>query len=97
MKIKYVIIDEAYPVVISECHKHSDVRAMGPITSAGFFAFKEEPDNSPTAICPTKLAVDVWGESVSLGLKSNPADALILERLLNSLPLTAAPTKTGRK
>lgn len=85
MKIKYVIIDEAYPVVISECHKHSDVLGMDRrITSAGFFSVREEEDNSPTAICCTKLAVSVWGESVSLGVKSNPTDALILERLFNS-------------
>lgn len=85
MKIKYVIIDEAYPVIISGCHKHSDVLGMDRrITSAGYFSVREEEDINPHAIALRKLAVTVWGESQSLGVKSEPSDAAILERLFST-------------
>ena len=81
MKIKYVILDEAYPVIFGECNKHSDFKRAGLPTSAGFCSIHAEPDNSPTAICPVKLVVSCWGKSESLGIGSAPNDAQIIQRL----------------
>jgi hypothetical protein len=82
MKIKYVIYDECYPVLISEATQHADVRGVGiKVTSAGFCSFyRGEPMSEDAG-----WHVSCWGESVSLGIKSNPAhDQFILERLLGS-------------
>lgn len=81
MKLKYVIIDEGYPVLFGECNKHSDFSRVGRITSAGFCLVREEDDTSPHAVALRKLTVTAFGESHSLKIKSAPHDASIIERL----------------
>ncbi len=82
MKLKYIIFDDSYPCIIGECNKHSDVHGMGHPTSAGFCSIREVADDSPHAISLRKIEVHCWGESSSLGVKSNHEhDSKILERL----------------
>lgn len=74
MKTKYIIIEYSYPIIFSECNKHSDFKHLGEITSAGFCNVNLYEDE-----------MDVYGESVSLGIKSDPDnDAPILNKLIFS-------------
>lgn len=71
MKLKYVIFDELFPVLLTEAMGHSEVRPQMKPTSAGF-----------CSIHPHDNTVAVWGESVSLKLKSQPTDAFLIEKML---------------
>jgi hypothetical protein len=77
MKIKYVIFDVNQPVLVGDYAQHSDVRLKyrGEPTSAGFCAFSWNEEKCD-------WDVNVWGESVSLNLKSHPDDAKAIARLL---------------
>jgi len=85
MKLKYVVYDECYPVIFGEYANHSDVslKYKKP-TSAGFVSLHEEdaPEGSP--FCQVRiLTASCYGESISLGVKSHPNDARLIERLFN--------------
>ena len=71
--IKYVIIDDCFPVVFSAAIPHKDVAiglcSHGPVTSAGFLT--DQGDH-----------ISAHGESVSLDIKSKPGDSRILTRFL---------------
>lgn len=77
-RVKYIIIDDISPILFSEMETHAKVAAMAagrPITSAGFCSlfFVEEGH----------IAANVYGESVSLKLKSDPEDAALIERMFS--------------
>lgn len=74
MKVKYVMFDGAYPVLLSAAHQHAEVKATGTPTSAGFCSFQPKPGGG--------WDVRVWGESLSLNLVSEECDALFLAQLL---------------
>lgn len=84
-RIKYVIKSGVYPIVFSECNQHVDFQHTngGAPTSAGFCTIHPgtpPPDYPGT----TYLEVRCYGESISLGIKSNPEhDKYIIERFLN--------------
>ena len=85
MKLKYVIYNDSQPVLFGGYFQHSQVRAGVP-TSAGFCSIKEVPTPEDSTICTaTMFEVAVWGESVSLGVKSDPSDADMIARMLNSM------------
>lgn len=71
--MKYIIIDESFPVVFSDATKHSDLLPLGNITSAGFCSFSVNEKGDVRA--------STWGESVSLGVKSKEGDLFFLEAL----------------
>lgn len=73
MKQKYVIIDDCFPIIFSNAHKHSDFRSVkGKVaTSAGFFQIDFE-----------NKTVVVFGESTSLKLKPQLTDVTDLNRLI---------------
>ena len=78
MKIKYVIFGEMDAVLLGSTQNHSDVRSCNAKpTSAGFCSFHHSAEEC-------KFKADVWGESISLKLKSDPRDAYIIEYLLNN-------------
>lgn len=62
--IKYIMIDEAFPVIFGSMFSHRDVamglRGLGQVTSAGFV----QNNGDGTFSC--------YGESISLGIKSTP-------------------------
>lgn len=75
-RVKYVITKDKEIIVFSELFNHSDFRSNNPI-SAGFISFGVK-DGNPTCSC--------YGESISLGLKSNPEeDTMIAKRQLNMM------------
>lgn len=81
MRLKYIIFDNAFPVVFGEYFKHSDMQISNGLkpTSAGFCIVKSENDDAKKhnkVIC--------FGESTSLNLKSSPLDSKMVERLFNS-------------
>ncbi len=87
MKIKYIIFDEILPVLFSEGHQHKAYRQIGIPTSAGFCAFEQIEDRDPFSLTYKKklYKVTCWGESISLGIKSNPEwDESIIKRLLEN-------------
>ncbi len=85
--MKYVIIEDCFPIIFCEAFKHSDFArtAHGKPTSAGFCSFEEvpTPENHPTIFTKTMKKVTAWGESVSLGIKSGKNDADIIAEMLN--------------
>ena len=85
MKLKYVIIDKCTPILFTEAHRHVEFKRLGNITSAGFCDFKEEPTpEDRTDISTSRMfVVTVWGESVSLRLRSDKNDARLIENMLN--------------
>lgn len=80
-KIKYIIFDGHTPVIFPDNLGHDDV-ARGTRqrpTSAGFVYLRPISDGKRTFINST-----VYGESISLDLKSNgDQDNLIIEKFLN--------------
>ena len=85
MKLKYVIYNDSQPVLFGGYFQHNQVRA-GVATSAGFCSIREVPTPPESHICTaTTFEVQVWGESISLGVKSQPHDAELIARMLNSM------------
>lgn len=76
-KLKYVIIDDCFPIIFGEAHKHSDFsrNRLGKPTSAGFCHIHQAGEEGMTVSC--------FGKSVSLEIESQPGDAQIIEKLLN--------------
>ncbi len=86
MKLKYVIVDDCYPILFGEYYQHSVFKNRGTITSAGFCSIKEveTPSDRMDITTVTMTEVSVWGESISLGVKSDPEhDKRLLERMFN--------------
>lgn len=85
MKLKYVIIDHCKPITFGEYFKHSDFSHMGEITSAGFCSIQQIPTNFekyPRISTVDMFEVTCFGESISLGIKSNPSTDEVLIRML---------------
>jgi hypothetical protein len=77
LKQKYIITKNIEIIVFSELLQHSDFKSFNPI-SAGFISFGINKEGNPTCSC--------YGESISLGLKSNPEeDTKIAKRQLYML------------
>jgi hypothetical protein len=77
LKTKYIITKDKEIIVFPELLQHSEFRRFEPI-SAGFISFGVNKQGNPSCSC--------YGESVSLGLKSNPdEDTMIAKRQLNML------------
>lgn len=72
--MKYVIIGYALPILFHEGIEHKKAVGSQQATSAGFVDL-----NSVDG----RIKADCHGESISLGLKSDPADADIIEMFLN--------------
>ena len=82
---KYIIVDGGsfkQPILFDNTIAHSEFTDMYPnpdyILSAGFFAVGAKPSEND----PDDIDVSVFGESVSLKLKSNPEDARHIKRIL---------------
>ena len=77
LRTKYIITKDKKIIVFSELLQHSEFKRFQPI-SAGFISFGVNKQGNPSCSC--------YGESVSLGLKSNPdEDTMIAKRQLNML------------
>ena len=63
-KVKYIKTEQKQIVVFGELHQHLEFYNFKPI-SAGFIGFGIDKEGNLTCEC--------YGESVSLGLKSDPA------------------------
>jgi len=72
---KYIIIDELFPILFTECQTHKDLAHGMRVTSAGFFCTSIEKD---------KIKVHCYGESISLNIKNQPDDARLIEKFLSS-------------
>jgi hypothetical protein len=87
MKLKYVMINHTRPIIFGEYFSHDEFASMGKITSAGFLSIADVPYNkeihSPTHCGNRYYEVYVYGESVSLKLKSEEDDKYLIEQLLN--------------
>jgi hypothetical protein len=71
-KAKYIRTKDNEIIVFSELQLHSKFKHFEPI-SAGFIFFSIDEDrNNPDCIC--------YGESISLGLKSNDDDTQLAKR-----------------
>jgi hypothetical protein len=73
--MKYIVIDREKVAVFSDLFTHSEFKPMGNITSAGFVVIGEDHGK-----CDTTCTI--WGESVSLGVKS---DQELDEKLINRM------------
>ena len=77
LRQKYVITKDGVIIVFPELLQHSEFRRFEP-KSAGFISFGVNKQGNPTCSC--------FGESISLGLKSNEEeDTFIAQRQLNML------------
>lgn len=76
MALKYIITRYS-PIVFSSSEKHSEVaKGLGDIESAGFLIITVDENK--------KMVCSVYGESISLKVKSHPDDKIKLERMLNN-------------
>lgn len=75
-RVKYINVEDNI-IVFPELMQHSQFRNMGP-KSAGFIAFGTDKWGNPTCGC--------YGESVSLGLKSDPKDTLLAIKQITLTP-----------
>jgi len=77
LKQKYVITNKGLIIVFSELLQHSEFKDFNPVR-AGFISFGVNKEGNPTCEC--------YGESISLGLKSNPEeDTKMAKKQLNML------------
>lgn len=77
IKTKYVITKNKEIIVFPELLQHSDFKHFSPI-SAGFISIGINKQGNPSCSC--------YGESISLGLKSNPEeDTELAKRQLNMM------------
>ena len=77
LKQKYIITSDKVIIVFPELLQHSEFKHFNP-TSAGFISFGVNKEGNPSCSC--------YGESISLGLVSNPEeDTKIAKRQLNML------------
>ena len=77
LKTKYVITEDKVIIVFPELIQHSEFKHFNP-TSAGFISIGVNKQGNPSCSC--------YGESISLGLKSNPEkDTELAKRQLNRL------------
>lgn len=72
--MKYIIIGYALPVIFQRGLNHRAVAGIMSATSAGFVDL---------SAVDGRIKANCHGESISLGLKSDPADAEIIEMFLN--------------
>ena len=78
MKLKYIITDYS-PVIFNETISHDEAaQGLGQIHSAGFLYvdFNE---------ITRRFDCKPFGESISLGIKSNSDDKIKLDRMFNSM------------
>jgi hypothetical protein len=68
-RAKYIKTKDKEIIVFGEIMVHSDFKNMNPI-SAGFISFGINEDGNPTCSC--------YGESISLGLKSDEEEDTFL-------------------
>ncbi len=77
LKQKYIITKDGVIIVFPELLQHSEFKRFNP-TSAGFISFGVNKEENPSCSC--------YGESISLGLKSNPEeDTKLAKKQLNML------------
>jgi hypothetical protein len=77
LKQKYIITSNKVIIVFPELLQHSEFKHFNP-TSAGFISFGVNKEGNPSCSC--------YGESISLGLVSNPEeDTKIAKRQLDML------------
>jgi hypothetical protein len=77
LKTKYVITEDKVIIVFPELIQHSEFKHFNP-TSAGFISIGVNKQGNPSCSC--------YGESISLGLKSNPEkDTELAKKQLNML------------
>lgn len=75
-RAKYIITRGGRIIVFPEMFYHSDFKEFDPVR-AGFISFRVE-EGEPSLSC--------WGESISLGLKSDPErDTILAKRQLGLL------------
>jgi hypothetical protein len=81
MKGKY-IIREYGAVMFNDCYNHNDFGNERCVTSAGFFCVNFDVRE------PQGIKVTCWGESTTLGKKSDPInDAKKIKRLICNLSI----------
>lgn len=87
MKLKYIVFDDALPVLFGEYFKHTDivVKTEAEPTSAGFCTIKKEIVLQD-GVEAEHIKVDCFGESSSLNLKHRPQDCKVIENLFNPRP-----------
>lgn len=75
--MKYIIFSNGEPVIFPDTLGHKEVAGMRMVDSAGFCrieTYRNQWDD-------IRAKVSVWGESTSLGVKSNPVDAEIIKKI----------------
>lgn len=75
--MKYIIFTNGSPVIFPNSVGHKEIAGNKMVVSAGFCrieTFRNQWDD-------IRAKVFVWGESKSLGVKSDPEDAEIIERI----------------
>jgi len=74
-RFKYVIVNGTYPRLCSEAETHKSLAGGLHVTSAGFARLDIDP--------ASRLSVSCFGESVSLKVKSDPIDSMLIERMFS--------------
>lgn len=75
--MKYIIFDDNTAIIFANSTSHKDIADKKSVRSAGFCTI-ETYRNSFDDI---RARVSCYGESISLGVKSNESDNKIIERM----------------
>lgn len=74
MLLKYIMV-RGCPIIFDETQTHAEVAAGRDVDSAGFVIINADKD---------KILVECYGKSMSLGIKSKPAqDSNRIKRMFN--------------
>jgi len=76
MKVKYIILEDNSPILFGQTLTHKTVAdAMGQkVNGAGFCSIDKSNITGD-------ISVQVFGESISLNIKSKPEDSKLIKRL----------------
>jgi len=78
MEVKYVVLDELYPIVFCGALQHKDMADKRRITSAGFCKISIDKATG-------EIETFCYGKSVSLNITPKENDNVLIKLLINDL------------
>ena len=81
--MKYVMLPSDIPIIFPDVIQHLTFFNLHPISAGFVHLYGDDKPLEGACVCSNAIRVSVYGESVSLGLKSRPQDEAIITRELH--------------
>lgn len=74
-QLKYIMVDEIFPIIFTEAMTHKHIAGNKNVTSAGFVSISVDSEFNKKATA--------YGKSISLGKESKPEDSEIITAMFS--------------